>query len=79
MKKLLEIKPPLIVVKTGNWTFSFFLATKVGGWIRSPGEEVDIMTDLEVEEAEDISQDQTVGKVSTPATPSDRKKSQTKT
>jgi len=54
-------------------------STKVGGWIRSPGEEVDIMTDLEVEEAEDISQDQTVGKVSTPATPSDRKKSQTKT
>ena len=67
------------MVKTGNWKFSFFLATKVGGWIRSPGEEVDIMTDLEVEEAEDISQDQTVGKVSTPATPSDRKKSQTKT
>ena len=69
------------MVKIRNWTFSFlfFLATKVGGWIRSPGEEVDIMTDLEVEEAEDISQDQTVGKVSTPATPSDRKKSQTKT
>ena len=54
-------------------------SAKSGGWVKSPGEDADIMTDLEVEEAEDISQDQTVGKDSAPTTPSVLTKSQTKT
>merc|ERR1712110_700491 len=52
---------------------------KLGGWVKSPGEEADLITDLEGEEAEDISQDQSVGKDSTPTTPSVLTKSQTKT
>ena len=57
--------------------FSLFLAN-IGGWIKSPNQEV---IDLELEEAvtsEDISQDQSFGPES-PSTPQAPSKSQTKT
>ena len=57
--------------------FTLFIAN-IGGWIKSPNQEV---IDLELEEAvtsEDISQDQSFGPES-PSTPQAPSKSQTKT
>ena len=59
-----------------NVVFCVYAGAKVGGWVhglRSPEE-----VDLEIEEAEDVSQDQNFGPGS-PITPSEMTKSQTKT
>ena len=57
----------------------YYSAAKVGGWIKSSGDPDTDVIDLEVEEAEDVSNDQTVVRAS-PNTPSGALiKSQTKT
>ena len=56
---------------------NLYVAAAVGGWINTSNQESEVV-DLELDEAEDISQDKSIGPES-PSTPLAPSKSQTKT